>query len=106
MKLTGLIFVCVLSLLIAAPVTAQVTSKPCPYDCKAAGLKKKICKDWKEGNTCYVEDLRKQKEKVASNNVTKGVTSKPCPHTCKSVGLGKKKCKDWKEGNTCFVEVL
>jgi hypothetical protein len=36
-----------------------VTSAPCPYSCRSQGIQKRYCKDWKEGNTCYVEDLRR-----------------------------------------------
>lgn len=90
-------------LLFISPALADVTSKPCPYSCKSIGIKKqKNCRDWKKGNTCFVEDLRKNKKTKAK----KGVTSQACPYSCKSIGLGKKKCKDWKEGNTCFVKVL
>lgn len=34
-----------------------VTSARCPYDCQRAGLSGNTCRAWKEGNTCYVEDL-------------------------------------------------
>ncbi|MCO6431361.1 MAG: hypothetical protein J5J00_10910 [Deltaproteobacteria bacterium] len=46
-----------------APAEAQregkVTSRPCPHSCKTAGLADKDCRDWREGNTCFVEDLTK-----------------------------------------------
>ncbi len=37
---------------------ATVTSKPCPYSCAMIGLGSLDCRDWRVGNTCYVEDLR------------------------------------------------
>ncbi len=40
-----------------------ITSSKCPYSCKSKGIKKKHCRDWKEGDRCYVEDLRKKKKK-------------------------------------------
>lgn len=43
-----------------------VTSRPCPYSCETRGLPKNLCRDWKEGETCYVEDLSKPSEDGAS----------------------------------------
>ena len=34
-----------------------VTTSLCPYDCKRAGLDPKFCREWREGETCHVEDL-------------------------------------------------
>jgi len=31
---------------------------PCPMSCRTLGIDKRHCKDWREGNTCYVEDTR------------------------------------------------
>jgi len=105
LKLTALpiaaLFTFCLIAFVAGPVNAEVTSRPCPYSCKSLGIKKKKCKDWKEGNTCYVQDLRKKSGKRKGN-----VSSKPCPHSCASAGIPKRKCKDWKEGNTCYVQDL
>jgi len=44
-----------------------VTSRPCPYSCETRVLPKNICRDWHEGDTCYVEDLSKPAE---SNSTT------------------------------------
>lgn len=33
------------------------TSRPCPWNCKLAGLPKEKCKDWRSGGMCYVEDF-------------------------------------------------
>lgn len=41
-----------------------VTSSLCPYDCKTKGIKRKFCRDWKEGGRCFVEDLSRQTVKV------------------------------------------
>ncbi len=45
-----------------------VTSRPCPYSCVTRGLPKSMCRDWNEGDTCYVEDLTKP----ASGGLTGG----------------------------------
>ncbi len=36
----------------------MITSAPCPFDCKIAGISKAYCREKKLGNTCQVEDLR------------------------------------------------
>lgn len=33
------------------------TSRPCPWNCKMAGLPADKCRDWRSGGTCYVEDF-------------------------------------------------
>lgn len=35
----------------------MVTSAKCPYDCQMAGLASDICRQWRSGSTCHVEDL-------------------------------------------------
>lgn len=40
-----------------ASPAGEVTARPCPHSCQTMGLKKKRCRDWREGDTCYVEDL-------------------------------------------------
>lgn len=32
-------------------------SRGCPFSCRTEGIPKKQCRDWREGNTCFVEDL-------------------------------------------------
>lgn len=54
--LTLITFFLVLSLPVI--LFAEVTSSPCPYSCKTRGISKDRCKDWKEGNTCFVDDLQ------------------------------------------------
>lgn len=56
------LIICVLTAVIpegAAQKRGQVISKPCPHSCSTLGLSKSKCRDWREGNTCYVEDLTK-----------------------------------------------
>jgi len=36
----------------------MITSAPCPFDCRIAGISKAYCREKKVGNTCQVEDLR------------------------------------------------
>ena len=101
----SLFLICTL-VLFSFPALAEITSGPCPHNCKTVGIKKESnCRDWKEGNICFVEDLRKKGKK--KQKPQKGVTSHACPYSCKETfGLGKKKCSDWKENNMCFVKVL
>lgn len=35
----------------------KVTSARCPYNCKTIGLEGRLCRQWREGDLCYVEDL-------------------------------------------------
>lgn len=83
---------------------APVSSAPCPYSCKSLGIKKRFCKDWRQGNTCYVQDLRK---KAPVTIYKKGlVSSANCPYSCRTQGIPKKYCKDWKQGGRCYIEDL
>ncbi len=34
-----------------------VTSSSCPYTCSIAGISAQSCREWRNGDTCYVEDL-------------------------------------------------
>ncbi|MCB0337098.1 MAG: hypothetical protein KDD62_12360, partial [Bdellovibrionales bacterium] len=34
-----------------------VTYRSCPHSCSSNGLSKNVCRDWKEGSLCYIEDL-------------------------------------------------
>lgn len=36
----------------------RLLSQPCPYDCSSAGIAKSSCRDWREGDICFIEDLR------------------------------------------------
>ncbi|RMG40307.1 MAG: hypothetical protein D6719_11315 [Candidatus Dadabacteria bacterium] len=80
-----------------------ITSRPCPYSCRTAGLKKKHCRDWRKGNMCFVEDLRKPPAKIRSKGY---VTIKFCPFSCDTAGISRAYCRDWKEGDLCYVEDL
>lgn len=40
-------------------VEAEVQARHCPFSCKSEGIPKHLCRDWRRGNTCYVEDLRR-----------------------------------------------
>lgn len=48
-------------------IVAEVSSRPCPYSCKTQGIRKSVCKDWREGNTCYIDDLRQIDTMSVSN---------------------------------------
>lgn len=74
---------------------ADVLSAPCPFSCKSNGYSKQMCKDWKQGATCYIEVKKKA-----------GVDARPCPHSCRTMGIKKKFCKDWRKGDMCFVQDL
>ncbi len=45
----------------------SLTSKPCPYSCKLIGLSANNCRDYRVGNTCYVESLSKNTDKRTKN---------------------------------------
>jgi hypothetical protein len=32
-------------------------ARDCPFKCDTVGLPHSVCRDWREGNVCYVEDL-------------------------------------------------
>lgn len=55
--------VVLLVLAISAIAYAEVSSRSCPYSCQTEGIAKRNCKDWKQGNTCFIDDLRKKKPK-------------------------------------------
>lgn len=42
----------------SSSVNAEVTSQRCPHSCSTLGIDKSQCRDWREGDTCYVDDLR------------------------------------------------
>lgn len=44
----------------ADSIKGNVSSSACPHSCQTQGIPKNQCRDWREGNTCYVEDLRAQ----------------------------------------------
>ncbi len=98
----------------------EVTSRPCPYSCRLAGIPKSHCKDYRNGNTCYVEDMSKparaepprppaaqppaQPRPAASRHGY--VTYNNCPYKCATVGIPKQDCRDWRDGDYCYIEDL
>ena len=34
-----------------------VTSSSCPYNCRLAGLPRESCREWTDGDKCYIEDM-------------------------------------------------
>jgi len=52
------LFLC-LPIALEAEKKGLVTSRSCPYSCRTQGIPKKHCKDWRQGNLCFIEDLRK-----------------------------------------------
>jgi hypothetical protein len=55
------------------------SSRPCPWNCKMAGLPADKCRDWKTGNTCYIEDFTRAPR--SSNDAAQGaaVAQNPAP---------------------------
>src|SRR5688572_3792904 len=43
---------------IADTRAGQITSRACPFSCATERISRSDCRDWREGDTCYVEDLR------------------------------------------------
>lgn len=35
-----------------------VSSRRCPYDCSTERIPKDLCRDWRDGDTCYLQDMR------------------------------------------------
>ena len=35
-----------------------VSSRECPYSCRTEGLPQDRCRDWREGDRCFIEDMR------------------------------------------------
>ena len=78
----------------------EVYKRKCPYSCKSAGIAKNSCKDWKQGNMCFIEVMGNPRKSSGGKTVLR----RKCPNSCKSLGLPKSRCKDWKEGKKCVVE--
>ena len=38
----------------------EVTNANCPYSCRTQNIPKQDCRDWRNGDTCYIEDLRRR----------------------------------------------
>ena len=115
---TTLYFYTIALILVAPGISlADRTSKhDCPFSCATDNIPKSHCKDWREGNTCFVTDLRKDKKhEKQSNSVNSDhpansdlgrVTANNCPYNCESARLAQRDCRDWRDGNTCYVEDL
>lgn len=37
-------------------VNSPIYSRYCPFSCSTEGINKNHCRDWREGNTCFVQD--------------------------------------------------
>lgn len=64
-------FLLSLALLIIAPNAlgqqrGYLMQRPCPFSCRTEGINKQHCRDWREGNTCYVEDLSRRPQAPAA----------------------------------------
>lgn len=62
-NITLLLLATVLLFSVSAPVQAErkgyVSYQACPHSCRTLGIPKTDCRDWREGELCYVEDLRR-----------------------------------------------
>ena len=101
------LYICVLAFPVSAePPTGKVTYNPCPYSCAMLKLDSQNCREWSEGNTCYVEDLTQLPPALpppAPKDAPTANFSGPCPFTCNENGYAMKVCKEWKEGEKCFI---
>jgi len=62
-----------------------VTSRSCPFSCRTEGIPKNVCRDWKEGDLCYIEDLRKAPSPgQASSTTTSENRSSDCQNVAAS----------------------
>ena len=67
-----------------------IEGRDCPFSCRSEGIPKKYCRDWRKGNTCYVEDLRPHKPQRYHRypNVQKSHTSHhrpPVRYSCNNL---------------------
>lgn len=84
-----------------AAVRSGVSSRACPYSCASAGLSRRDCQEWRNGDLCYVQDLRKAE--VRKNGF---VTFTSCPYDCSTEKIPKGQCRSWELDGRCFVEDL
>lgn len=56
-----------LALFFVAPQFSAAEGKlrvrACPFSCRLEGIPKNVCRDWRKGNQCFVEDLRKPRNR-------------------------------------------
>lgn len=97
--------------------SAEVRSRSCPFSCRTEGIPKQHCRDWREGNTCYVDDTREHGHREERRPAPPIHREPPlhregyldvrlCPHNCHGAGIEKRVCRDWREGDVCYVEDL
>lgn len=107
-------------LLLSSSAHADVRSRPCPFSCRTEGIPKDHCRDWREGDTCYVDDTRQNQRREPPRVPESPRRPEPprepavysqgyldvrlCPHNCRSAGIEKRVCRDWREGDVCYVE--
>jgi len=91
---------------VAAQRRGEVRSGPCPMSCRTLNIPKEVCRDWRDGTTCYVEDLRRPAADRPTAHRRGRVIVSNCPFNCASAGLRRADCRDWMEGNSCYVEDL
>lgn len=89
-----------------------VDTRPCPWDCKMAGLPRHLCRNWHEGKTCHVEDLsryaKQQPAPPPQTNVPTQPIWKPLPQPslisrapfdpAQTSGSGYQECQQMRSG--------
>ena len=105
-----------------------ITTAPCPYSCREAGIPQDVCRESKDGNVCQVEDLSQPPghrslfrvkaaeyaapiEKAAQPSQPTAdrhglITSSACPYDCKIAGVPADLCREWSDAEKCYVEDL
>lgn len=94
-----------------------VTTAPCPYSCKSAGLPAESCREFKDGDKCTVEDftqppghrslLRLPPANAVLSSGRRGlITSSSCPYDCATANVSAPLCREWTDGEKCYVEDL
>lgn len=101
-----------------------ITTASCPYTCQMAGVSTNVCKEWRAGDTCYVEDLSQapghrsvvripggrdqaSDERLrpkASLNKRGLITSSSCPYDCARARVSPEFCREWQADGLCYVE--
>ena len=102
-----------------------ITSGACPLGCKDFNLPANLCREFRSGDKCSVEDFSQppghrsmirvrdsqykkswsEKDKQSLKMKRRGlITTASCPYTCKDAGAPKGLCRESRSGDLCRVE--
>ncbi len=104
-----------LALFLLAPAASawsqQTTESTCPFSCALFAPNDRSCRDWKEGNQCFVQS-RVTRNRARESALVTGrqgagplnIVAAPCPLSCREIVPNDTTCRDWRVGTTCFVQ--